>query len=98
VRRSPYRSVTILTGIASAHAVELDAKLIPHGRRYRDLTLDEMCSFTYGVVVEGMDAKRRAVFDAELTPDDVLAEEFDWLPEGLRGERPPAGWIAAGRT
>jgi hypothetical protein len=49
-------------------------------------------------VVEGMDAKRRAVFDAELTPDDVLAEEVDWLPEGLRGERPPAGWIAAGRT
>lgn len=60
--------------------------------------MDELCSFTYGVVVENMDGKKRAEFDAELTPDEELAEEFDWLPEGLKGQRPPAGWVAAGRT
>lgn len=77
--------------------MELDAKLIPHGRRYRDLTLDELCSFTYGVMVEHMDRDRRAEFDAELTPDEEIAEELDYLPEGLKGRRPPAAWIAAGR-
>lgn len=85
-------------GWAGQHAVELDGRLIPYGRRFRDLTVDEVCSFSYMLLCENRTKEDRAKLDAELMPDEDIAEEFDWLPEGLRGQRPPAGWIAAGRT
>ena len=64
------------------------------GRRFRDLTVGEMCTVVYGWAVANMDQEHRTEFDDALSPDELVAigTDDESFPEELRGERPPIWW------
>lgn len=80
------------------YAVEIEAPLIPHGRRLRDLDIGEYLTWVYAWCVGKMDGKARQAFDYELEPEEDVAEEYSWLPPELQGERPPAAWALMERA
>lgn len=62
------------------------------GRRFRDLTIGEMCTAVYGWAVANMDNEHRAEFDDALSPDELVVIDDESIPEELRGVRPPSWW------
>lgn len=74
--------------------MELDYECGPRlGKRWRHVTIGEMCMMAYGFAVQHMDAKARKQFDHDLAPDELVAIFDDSVPVELRGVRPPSWWV-----